>query len=51
MENHINPFDPSLKISGEAITFDDVLLTPRRTDFIPAEADVRTLVAEAAKHT
>src|ERR1035437_6432211 len=42
MENHTNPFDPSVKISGEAITFDDVLLTPRRTDFIPAEADVRT---------
>src|SRR5688500_8824160 len=30
------------KIVYDAITFDDVLLLPRRSDFIPAEADVRT---------
>ena len=42
MENHPNPFDPSIKIIGEAITFDDVLLIPQRSDFVPAETDVRT---------
>ena len=30
------------KIIYDAITFDDVLLLPRRSDFIPADADVRT---------
>jgi IMP dehydrogenase len=33
---------PFSKITYDAITFDDVLLLPRRSDFIPAEADVRT---------
>jgi IMP dehydrogenase len=43
MENQpANPFDPSIKILSEAITFDDVLLMPRRSDFVPAEANVRT---------
>src|SRR4051812_34664913 len=42
MENHPDPFDPSTKIIGEGITFDDVLLIPQRSDFVPAEADVRT---------
>jgi IMP dehydrogenase len=42
MENHINPFEPSTKIIGDGITFDDVLLLPRRSDFIPSDADVRT---------
>ncbi len=42
MENHTNPFDPANKIIGEAITFDDVLLIPQRSDFVPSEADVRT---------
>ena len=43
MENYTNnPFDPATKIVSEGITFDDVLLTPRRTDFVPGEADVRT---------
>src|SRR3954462_2724069 len=44
MENHTisNPFDPAAKIVGEAITFDDVLLMPQRSDFVPADADVRT---------
>ncbi len=42
MENHSNSFDPSTKIVGEAITFDDVLLLPQRSDFVPADADVRT---------
>lgn len=30
------------KIIYDAITFDDVLLIPARTDFLPAEADTRT---------
>ena len=30
------------KIVAEGITFDDVLLVPRRSDFVPAEADTRT---------
>ena len=34
--------DPFDKIVAEAITFDDVLLLPRRSDFTPADADVRT---------
>ncbi len=32
----------SLKIIGEGITFDDVLLLPARSDFVPAQADTRT---------
>jgi IMP dehydrogenase len=35
------------KIVYDAITFDDVLLLPRRSDFIPAEADVRTLLTRS----
>ncbi|KPK73152.1 MAG: inosine-5'-monophosphate dehydrogenase, partial [Phycisphaerae bacterium SM23_30] len=30
------------KIRGEGITFDDVLLVPGRSDFLPNEADTRT---------
>jgi IMP dehydrogenase len=30
------------KIVGEGITFDDVLLLPDRSDFVPAQADTRT---------
>jgi len=30
------------KIIGEGITFDDVLLVPARSDFVPNEADTRT---------
>ena len=30
------------KIIGEAITFDDVLLIPAYSDFVPTEADTRT---------
>ena len=30
------------KILHDAITFDDVLLLPARTDFVPSEADTRT---------
>lgn len=37
-----NPFDPATKIIAEAITFDDVLLLPQRSDFVPGDADVRT---------
>jgi IMP dehydrogenase len=47
MENHTNLNDALSKITGEAITFDDVLLTPRRSDFIPAEADVRTQLTKS----
>ncbi|MCL2647849.1 MAG: IMP dehydrogenase [Phycisphaerales bacterium] len=36
-----------MKIVDEAITFDDVLLMPRRTDFVPGEADVRTLLTRS----
>jgi len=32
----------SEKIIGQGITFDDVLLRPRRSDFLPTEADTRT---------
>ncbi len=32
------------KIIGEGITFDDVLLVPARSDVVPREADVRTLL-------
>jgi len=43
MENLPKSYDPfSTKIIGEAITFDDVLLIPQRSDFIPTDADVRT---------
>ena len=43
MENHPLHTDPvSTKIIGDGITFDDVLLVPQRSDFIPTEADVRT---------
>ena len=30
------------KITGEGITFDDVLLVPARSDFVPNQADTRT---------
>jgi IMP dehydrogenase len=30
------------KISGDGITFDDVLLLPQRSDFVPSEADTAT---------
>lgn len=43
MENQLKNSDyVSGKIVGEAITFDDVLLLPRRSDFVPSDADVRT---------
>ncbi len=31
-------------VPREALTFDDVLLTPRLSDVLPAEADIRTRV-------
>ncbi len=34
--------DPREKIIGEAITFDDVLLVPRRSAVVPRDVDVRT---------
>lgn len=33
------------KILGDGITFDDVLLLPRKSDFLPSVADTRTLFA------
>jgi IMP dehydrogenase len=33
---------PESRIVGDGITFDDVLLMPRRSDFVPAQADVST---------
>lgn len=35
------PFDPFDKIEYDGITFDDVLLLPRRSGVMPAEADTR----------
>ena len=43
MENQTKFSDPvSTKIVGDGITFDDVLLVPQRSDFVPTEADTRT---------
>ncbi|HVX85069.1 MAG TPA: IMP dehydrogenase [Phycisphaerae bacterium] len=42
-----DPFSPLTKIIAEAITFDDVLLIPQRSDFVPGEADVRTRLTRA----
>ena len=48
MENQHNHIDPvSSKIVGAGITFDDVLLLPRRSDFVPSDADVRTRLTAA----
>src|SRR5277367_4360215 len=47
MENLPESFDGSTKIIGEAITFDDVLLTPQRSDFVPTEANVRTRLTKS----
>jgi len=38
----VTSFDVNSKIIGEAITFDDVSLVPRRSAIVPSEADVRT---------
>src|SRR6266568_5066714 len=35
------------KIVSDGITFDDVLLIPARSDFVPAEADTRTRLTRA----
>src|SRR3982750_407703 len=35
------------KIVLDGITFDDVLLIPARSDFVPAEADTRTKLTRA----
>ena len=40
--------DPwTTKIVADGITFDDVLLLPARSDFIPADADVRTRLTQS----
>ncbi|NNM86826.1 MAG: IMP dehydrogenase [Phycisphaerales bacterium] len=44
MENRI-------KIIGEGITFDDVLLVPNRSDFVPSEADVKTRITRTIELT
>jgi len=41
------PVDDRFKLEG--ISFDDVLLMPRKTDFIPADADTSTLIARGMK--
>ncbi len=54
MENLPNPkqsfsvlSDPVQKIIGDGITFDDVLLIPQRSDFIPSDADVRSYLTRS----
>ena len=47
MENLPNAYDPATKIIAEAITFDDVLLIPQRSDFVPSEAEVRTRLTKS----
>src|SRR5215813_10758123 len=42
MEHSAAP--PASKIVHDGITFDDVLLIPARSDFIPADADTRTRI-------
>lgn len=37
-----NSANPSVKIIGDGITFDDVLLLPARSDFLPGQTDVST---------
>jgi IMP dehydrogenase len=37
------------KIIGDAITFDDVLLLPARSDFLPAEADTATRLTRSIR--
>lgn len=48
MENRINYSDyVASKIIGEALTFDDILLIPQRSDFVPGEADTRTKLTKS----
>jgi len=48
MENQTDYSDPVLgKIIGDGITFDDVLLLPQRSDFVPTEAEVRTRLTKS----
>ena len=35
-------FIDSEKFAGDGLTYDDVLLIPARSDFVPSEADTRT---------
>src|SRR3954462_15937414 len=39
---HVPVASPSPKIVHDGITFDDVLLIPARSDFVPADADTHT---------
>src|SRR3954447_22539904 len=39
---HVPVASPSQKIVHDGITFDDVLLIPARSDFIPSDADTHT---------
>ncbi|HEU4338881.1 MAG TPA: IMP dehydrogenase, partial [Planctomycetota bacterium] len=43
------PAAPTDKIVGEGITFDDVLLIPRRSAVVPTEVDVTTRLAESIR--
>ena len=48
MENPIDYSDPvGQKIVDDGFTFDDVLLLPQRSDFVPTEADVRTRLTQS----
>jgi len=48
MENQTKFSEPvSTKIIGDGITFDDVLLVPHRSDFVPTEADTRTSLTKS----
>jgi IMP dehydrogenase len=38
----VNAADPSTRIIYDALTFDDVLLLPARSDFVPTDADTST---------
>ncbi len=51
MEDSTGPFSPDHKITFDGITFDDVLLIPRRSAVMPADADTSTrLTASISLH-
>jgi len=43
------PVDPNAKIAGEGITFDDVLLLPRRSGVLPTDVDTSTRLTETIR--
>ena len=40
----------NIKIVARGITFDDVLLVPAKSDFVPSQADTRTQFSEKRTH-